>query len=583
MLAWLLATGSLAAAPAVHAARTAAAPAGAVGPSRSSGPAPAGGDDFGDDVSDAGPPAPRPAAGTADAPGVARGDRPSPFELPTADRRDPYGPRPSGVAKLSLDQIVRYSLGNPVVRAAEEQVNAMKARVNKAKFAWVPIIDTVSTLTPGANVKCDDVTLATTDAGNVGAGVTGTQDFQFCRPPGGQDIQSAGGYFQQLGKAGVRFQFQLDTVIPLYTFGKLKNVRKAAQVGLALTKLQKAANQQETMMRVQQAHATLLLARESIAILREAKSVLDGARRRVEKDLGGGDDDFDSDPADSNPDRDPDDLVKVELAELEIEESMREALKVESLALSALWALAGSGAPVGFDIVDTKLSRIQLDGGVKPLRHYKGLAVESRPEAKMAAAAVQLRKAQERLARSNFLPDLGIALSIAVARTNAADPAMKTLYYQDGFNFSRVTAALALRWRFDFHNDAFDLIAARADVRVAQHQREAAQLLLGRDVEEAYADLLEAHETIEIRDRARSASWRLVVSQQQKDTIGGGNSTELLRALEKWYKWRFAHVEAIGQHNIAAARLARAVGTPLWAASPVAAGRSGEHGTVGLD
>ena len=173
---------------------------------------------------------------------------------------------------------------------------------------------------------------------------------------------------------------------------------------------------------------------------------------------------------------------------------MREALKVESLALSALWALAGTAAPVGFDVADTTLDPIQLDGGLHPLRHYKSLAVETRPEAKMAAAAVKLRKVQERLARSNFLPDLGIAVSIAVARTSAADPAMSTLYYQDGFNFSRVTAALALRWRFDFHNDAFDLMASRADLRAAEHQQDAAQLLLGRDVEEAYADLLEAQE-----------------------------------------------------------------------------------------
>ncbi|HWB78551.1 MAG TPA: TolC family protein [Nannocystaceae bacterium] len=524
-----------------------------------SGPAAAPPDDFDDDAS--GPPPPRVGAGAATSDASSDLGFASAFDLPLADRRDPYGPRPSGIAKLSLDQIARYSLGNPAVRAADEHVNAMKARLKKAKFAWVPIIDTVSTLTPGANVKCEDVVLQTTTPGT-------TQDFQFCHPPDNLDIQSAGGYFRQLGRAGVRFQFQLDTVIPLYTFGKIKNVKKIAEAGVLVTKLQKAATQAETLMRVQQAYSTLLLARESIAILREAKKIVDDARKRVAKDLGGGGDDFDADPSELNADRDPDDLVKVNLAALELEENMREALKVESLALSALWALAGKGAPVGFDIDAKELDAIELDGGLRPLRHYKELAVDTRPEAKMASAGVQLRKAQERLARSNFLPDLGIAVSIGVARSNAADKDMRTLYYQDGFNFSRVTAALALRWRFDFHNDAFDLIAARADLRAAEHQQEAAQLLLGRDVEEAYADLVDARTTIEIRDRARRESWKIVVSQQQRDTVGGGNSTELLRALEKWYKWRFAHVEAIGQHNVAAARLARAVGAPLWAPSP---------------
>jgi len=494
---------------------------------------------------------------TSDVPGDGRLQR-SAFKVPVASRQDPYGPRPEGVAKLTIDQITRYALENPAVAAAQDQVDAMRARVRKAKFAWVPIIDTSLTLAPGVNIDCDDFVVETLGADPV--------EFQYCRPGGDPnlDVQTAAGYFKQLGRAGVRFEFRADVVIPIYTFGKIKNTRKTAEAALALTKLQKIATQQETVLRVQQAHTTLLLARQSMVVLREAKSVVDRAYSRVRKDLGGDPDDFDADPDDSNPDRDPDDLLKVELADLEIEELMREALKVESLALSALWALAGKSAPMGFDVVERDLAAHALTGGMRSLREYKEIAARERPEARMASAGVQVRKAQERLARSNFLPDLGVTLTVGVARTNAADPQMSTLYYQDAYNYSRVIAALALRWRFDFHNDAFDLQAARAELRAAQHQREAAILLLGRDVDEAYGDLLDARETIEVRDRARQRSWQLVVSQEQKDTVGGGNSGELLRSLEKWYKLRFAHVESVAQHNLAAARLARAVGTPLW-------------------
>lgn len=482
----------------------------------------------------------------------------SAFAVPAASRHDPYGPRPEGVAQLTLEQINRYALENPAVAAAQAQIEAMAARVRKAKFAWVPIIDASFTLSPGVFIECDDFVVDTVGADPV--------EFQYCRPGGNAnlDVQTAAGYFRQLGQAGVRFEFRADTVIPLYTFGKIKNTKKAAQAALAVTKLQKVATQQETLLRVQQAHTTLLLARQSMAILREANRIVEKARTRVTKDLGGDPEDFDADPDDANPDRDPDDLLKVDLAGFEIEELMREALKVESLALSALWALAGKSAPLGFDVVERELATVKLDGGMRSLADYKEIAAESRPEARMASAGVQVRKAQERLARSNFLPDLGIVLSVGVARTNAADPQMSTLYYQDAYNYSRVTAALALRWRFDFHNDAFDLQAARADLRAAEHQRAAAGLLLGRDVEEAYADLLDARETIDVRDRARKRSWQLVVSQEQKDTIGGGDSGELLRSLEKWYRLRFAHVQAVADHNLAAARLARAVGTPLW-------------------
>lgn len=483
----------------------------------------------------------------------------SAFEVPIASRNDPYGPRPEGVAKLTLDQINRYALENPAVAAADDQIDAMEARVRKAKFAWVPIIDASFTLAPGVSIACDDFVLDTIGADPV--------EFQYCRPAGNAnlDVQTAAGYFKQLGRAGVRFEFKADTIIPVYTFGKIKNTRKTAEAALAVTKLQKVATQQETLLRVQQAHTTLLLARQSITVLREANAIVEKARRRVNKDLGGDPDDFESEPGDGgDPLRDPDDALKVDLAGIDVEELMREALKVESLALSALWALAGKSAPLGFDIVEQELAPVKFEGGLKPLVEYKEMAADSRPEARMASAGVQVRKAQERLARSNFLPDLGVVLSVGVARTSAADPQMSTLYYQDAYNYSRVTAALALRWRFDFHNDAFDLQAARADLRAAEHQRAAAVLLLGRDVEEAFGDLVDARATIDLRDRARKRSWQLVVSQEQKDTVKGGNAGELLRALEKWYRNRFAHVEAVAQHNLAAARLARAVGAPLW-------------------
>ena len=143
------------------------------------------------------------------------------------------------------------------------------------------------------------------------------------------------------------------------------------------------------------------------------------------------------------------------------------------------------------------------------------------------------------------------------------------IYYQDNFNYSRVTAALALRWRWDFHNTAFDLQKARAELRMQEYQREAAELYLGQDVTLAYQDVVEADHRIELARRATELNWQLVVSLEQRDTVSSGGSTnELLRILKDWYKKRFAEAEAIHAHNEAVARLARATGTPLIAQSP---------------
>ncbi len=477
------------------------------------------------------------------------------FDLPPARRMDAYGPRPPDAPKLTRAQIVEYGLQNPLVRAADAQIEQLESVVLLARFAWVPVIKTTTALAPGFQTRCDDVTLQANDA----VGNATPIDFQFCRPPGGVDIDTVRGYFQQLSGAGITVRFTADFVVPLYTFGKIQNAKGMARAGVALAQLGKERARQETILRVYQAHTALLLARGSIGILQEAWKVLQDAKKTILHDLGEDDDD----PDDANPDRDPADLLRVELGELQLEERMNSARKIEAVALASLWTIAGEAAPPGFDIAERSLEADAIAGGLRPLEHYRELGLQARPEAKMAGGLVELRKASERFARSQFLPDIGIVASAQIAYSNRADPGMRTLYYQDRFNYSRLILALALNWTLDFHNHAFNLKKVRAERREAEAQREAAFLLLGLEVEKAYRDLLEAERAFSLTAKAIRKSKQLVVDLQLKQTVGGGDFIELERALTRWAEWRFKHFEAIHAQNVAIAALSRSVGVSL--------------------
>jgi len=497
------------------------------------------------------------------------------FRPPVAKRLDPFGPRPDDAPVLGRDQLVEFALQNPAIDAASAKIEAMEARLLEARFAWVPIIKTNVWLSPGANVECDDVYFAQTDVdGNPLSDSNGplTQTFQYCRPGGDEDldIQTLQGYLQQLGRAGVFVRFEAEFVVPVYTFGKIRNAKKLAQIGVALAQLERQATRQQTVLQVYQAHAALQLSRESLVILDEAYKVLEKERSVIEKELGGGADSFDADPSEMNPDRDPDDLVRVELASLEMAELAREARKIEATSLAALWALAGEAAPPGFDVKKVDLGLETVAGGLKASQHYKDLALKNRPEALLTEGAVKARRQQEKIARSNFFPDIGFAVKTSIGYGSAFEQG-PALYYNNRLNFSRLAFGLVMDWKLDFHNDAFDLKRARAKTRQAMSEREAAQLLLGLEVEKAYQDLTDAEADAELLGLARDKSWSLVLSEQASSTVGAGDFKDLQKALEQWARFEFRRVQAVQAYNVALAKLSRSVGVPLGAPVPQAA------------
>jgi hypothetical protein len=489
------------------------------------------------------------------------------FEMPASTRDDSYGPRPAGVPALTREQIVRYALDNPYVRAADEHIEAMEALLLTARFAWVPVIRTSAVLTPGAAIECDDVSLQ---------GEDGPFSFQYCRAAGDPadgggrpaDLQTISGYFDRIAKAGIAFRLTADFVAPITTFGKIVNYKRLAKVGVEIAEYQKLAAEHETILRIYEAHAALLLARESIDILQEAWKVLQQEREKIETDLGLGPDGepaFDADPESLNLDRDPDDLLRLELGEIELATRMREARLIESKALATLWAIAGNAAPRGFDVAEQHLEADVVEGGLAELEHYRSLALKNRPEARMADGGVKARKVQEKIARSNFLPDLGAVVRLGYGYANAAEPEMRTLYYTGRLNFSNVYFGLALSWDLDFHNDAFALKKARAERREAEYKREAAQRLLLLEVEEAYRAVLDAEQQLSFAELARDKAWKLVISEQTSASIGAGDFEKLTRVLKSWAEFEFQCFESVMQRNAALARLSRAVGTPLTA------------------
>lgn len=455
--------------------------------------------------------------------------------------RDPFGPRPAQAPVLDLDELLLLTAQNPRKAKAQAQLDAMQAMLNMARFAWIPSIKLNAFLSPGANIACDDIMLATTQPGT-------PHRFQYCRArsDANLDLNRVGDYLRDIQNAGISLRLEGDLLIPISSMGKGLAIKDAAKAGVALAALNALRVAQDTSLQTKQAYLAVELAQNSMEIIQEAWSIL----KRHQQKLA------------ANEDDDPEALPRVELAQIEVARRAQQLRRIEGSARAALWALAGESAPEYFAIRTKSLELWRLPQGLASREYYHRLAQSSRPEALMAKSQLRLRRAQEKLAKRQYLPDLGLIVGFRLGYANKAD-VPRERYYDNRANFSAIYAGLGLRWEFVPSLRIFGLHRARAQTREAYADRDSARRWVALEVDRAYDELRVALEEVELSEMAISRARRLIATQEAKASVGEADFEKLNRSLESWAKLEFERLSAISRHNAAVAKLSRAVGQPL--------------------
>src|SRR5262245_32059584 len=228
------------------------------------------------------------------------------------------------------------------------------------------------------------------------------------------------------------WQVGIEGVIPLWTFGKITNLWDAAEAQVKVGEHEVKKEKNDVKLQVRRAYYGVQLARDSLALLKEATDRIDKYVDRLADKV-------------ANGDGDDIELLKLRMYRAELEARESEAQRQERIALSGLRFLTGIRG--NFDIPDVPLKRVAHT--LAPLPRYLEAARLFRPEVNMARAGVIARQAQVRLENSRYFPDIGIALRATYARapevTNQVNP-----YVNDTANRFFYGAALALKWKLDF-------------------------------------------------------------------------------------------------------------------------------------
>lgn len=338
------------------------------------------------------------------------------------------------------------------------------------------------------------------------------------------------------------WQMGIDGVVPLWTFGKISNLWDAAEAQVKVGEHEVKKEKNDVKLSVRRAFYGAQLARDSLALVREAAKQIDKHMGRLEARVASGDgDDIE--------------LLKLKMYRAELEARESEAQKQERIALSGLRFLTGVKGEI--DIPDQPLARVPHT--LAPLGRYLEAARLFRPEVNMARAGVLARQAQVRLEQSRYFPDLGLALSGRYARapevTNQVNP-----YVSDSANRFYYGAALALKWKLDFLPQSARVAQARAQLEEIRATERYALGGVGTEVEQAFAEATDAAKRVDAYTRAQGYARQWLIKVQQGIDVGTFDDEDIVSPAKEYALKRFSQMSAVYEYNIAIAKLSQATG-----------------------
>lgn len=345
-------------------------------------------------------------------------------------------------------------------------------------------------------------------------------------------------------------QFDLELLQPIYTFGKISGLRKAASFGMQVEEANIEKKQGDVRFQVRELYWGLVLGKEILIVITDAKNEVIKAENNIEGKLDEGSEDISQT-----------DLWKLQIFKYEINKRHRDALDKIELAKSTLKAGLGLAPADSFEVAAEYLDPI--DFHLDSLSVYWEIAFVNRSEPAQLRAGLNARMALIGASKSDYYPKFffGAKISYNYAPGRFDPPGQ---YIYNPTNFFRPGFVFGLNWDLNFMQtrDRVDL-AEIAYNRLAEKEK---LLTAGirLDVRKSFLELTQAAANIRESRRALKVSENWLRSTTMSWDIGVGEVKDLIDAFKANSGMRAEHLENIFKYNVALAKLSKSIGRDLY-------------------
>ncbi len=347
-----------------------------------------------------------------------------------------------------------------------------------------------------------------------------------------------------IDKLGPFTRIEGQIVYPLFTWGKLSNGLKAANKGLEQEVISVEQKKAETAREVKEFYYTLLYTRQINSLMSDVREGFEKAVKTAEERL-----------KESKVTQIDVLNLKVGYAQVAKEtEKLRNGIELTRAALLRTMGLPQSST---VDIADATLT--PQSAQLKDLDYYVQRLFANRPEWRKLRIGIQAKEAELQMATSDYFPTFFLAVPVrygyAPGRSRQTNP-----FAYDDFNFGAAGPVVGLRWSLGFGETAAKIARSRAELMKLQAQEKTAELSFPLEVKEAYLNVRETQERIEVTAEGRKAGRALVTLATANFELGIGEPQDVFLGLGNYTRAVNDYYEAVKDYNIALAKLSLVVG-----------------------
>ncbi|WP_394848851.1 TolC family protein [Pendulispora brunnea] len=342
------------------------------------------------------------------------------------------------------------------------------------------------------------------------------------------------------------FRMNLSGGIPLYTFGKIDWIGRAAEAQVRAGEWESEKFRQQTRADVRRAYYGVMLGRDMSATYVEMTSKIDKVLASITEKLERGD-----------PGVDEGSRARLDIYRDTLEWRAGDPRKRETVSMSTLRFM--TGVQTDFDVVHAPLGR--PEGDVAPVVTYLTAARLYRPDTNQARAGIAARRAQLEFAQARLFPDiaLGFGAGINIARNAEIQNGwVFNPFNSNGFYFGG--PLLRVQWTPDILPGLARIEFAAAQLEEVRALQRLALGGVAVEVENAYGVVLETRQREDRFGHAEGVTKRWLEKVQGEVERGAKDTAALTEPLQLYLEARVNHLYALVDYDIALAELARVTG-----------------------